>query len=147
MNYELERRHHISFCGSYCHICDWHTGRIRKTFRAGLHMFDELGLQRILPDGTNGQDFRRGLESLMNSAICPGCKPQAPVLKPDEDRCKIRQCCYQKGLELCSECEAFPCATLKTTPAVLKFRCLENLACIRDKGIKYWIDKEWEEAT
>lgn len=144
MNYELEKKHHISFCGSYCHLCDWHTGGIRKTFGEALHLFDDLGLERVLADGVDSKGFRRGLESLMRSSICPGCKAEAPTRKPGEDRCQIRQCCFGKGLNLCSECGDFPCETLKTNPGVIKFYCLENLACIRDQGIEHWIDKEWE---
>jgi len=30
MNYGEEKKRHISYCGSYCYRCDWHTGRIKK---------------------------------------------------------------------------------------------------------------------
>jgi hypothetical protein len=147
MNYELEKRHHISFCGSYCHLCDWHTGEIRKTFSAALHLFDDLGLQRVLADGVGSEGFRRGLESVMRPSICPGCKAEAPIRKPGKDRCEIRQCCFRKGLDLCSECDDFPCKTLETNPSVIKFHCLENLKCIRNQGLEHWIDREWERAA
>ena len=147
MNYELEKKHHVSFCGSYCHLCDWHTGEIRKTFSAALHRFDELGLHRFLAEGLDSGVFRKGLESLMTSSICPGCKAEVRIKKPGEDRCEIRQCCFGKGLNLCSECEDFPCPTLEANPGVIKFGCLENLNCIRDKGIRHWIDGQWGKAT
>lgn len=147
MNYELEKKHHISFCGSYCHLCDWHTGEIRKTFSAALHLFDDLGLQRVLADGVDSAEFRRGLESLVRSSICPGCKAEAPIRKPGEHRCEIRQCCFRKGLGLCSECDDFPCKTLETNPGVIKFHCLENLTCIRNQGLEHWIEREWERAA
>ncbi len=147
MNYDLERTHHISYCGSYCHLCDWHTGAIRRTFNAARQLFDDLGLERVLPEGVDAEGFRRGLDSLTRSSICPGCKPEAPIHKPGEDRCRIRQCCYGKGLELCSQCNEFPCETLSTNPGVIKFHCVENLSRIKVDGIKDWIDGEWEKAT
>lgn len=64
---------------------------------------------------------------------------------PDEDRCEIRQCCFQKSFDLCNECAEFPCELLRTNPGVIKFHCIENLIEIKDKGVRHWIDKQWSE--
>ena len=61
---------------------------------------------------------------------------------PEDDRCKIRQCCFRKGFDLCNECTDFPCDLLKNNPGVIRFHCIENLAEIKEKGIRYWIDKQ-----
>ena len=141
MNYELEKKQHISYCGSYCHHCDWHTGKIRKIYRIALLMFDDYGLQRLVGENTDIRQFRKGLESLAHSSICPNCKTEAPIWKAGEDRCEIRQCCYRRGFDLCCECHDFPCETLKKSTGVIKFKCLENLNDIKEKGIRHWIDK------
>ncbi len=145
MDYELEKKQHISYCGSYCHHCNWHTGKIRSIYGAALRMFDDYGLKRFIEKEAEIERFRKGLEAISRSSICPGCKAEAPIHKPGEDRCEIRQCCYEQGLDLCCECNDFPCEKLKNNPGVIKFNCLKNLDEIKDKGVREWIDKEWEE--
>ncbi len=146
MNYEEEKKRHIGFCGSYCHTCDWFTGKIRKTFQSALGMLEEYGFKRLLESKVNLENFKLGLQILANSGICSGCKAEV-AKNPVEDRCKIRQCCFNKGFDLCVECSEFPCELLKTNPGVIKFHCIENLIEIREKGIKHWVDKQWEEFT
>lgn len=143
MNYDLEKKYHVSFCGSYCHICDWHTGRIRKAFQLGLDMIDSLGLKKQLGD-VDINVFKKGLRRLANSSVCPGCKADAGTHGAKGDRCKIRACCYGKGYDLCNECSLFPCEMLKNNPGVIKFHCIENLNEINEKGIKYWLDRQWD---
>jgi hypothetical protein len=144
MNYEEEKKRHISFCGSYCHLCDWHTGRIRRTFQASLEMLDDYGFKRLLEGKVDADNFKLGLEILANSGICSGCKAEVSE-NPEEDRCKIRQCCFRKGFDLCVECSEFPCELLKTNPGVIKFHCIENLREIKEKGVKHWVDKQWND--
>lgn len=143
MNYDLEKKYHVSYCGSYCHICDWHTGRIRKAFQLGLDMIDSLGLKKQLGD-VDINVFKKGLRRLANSSVCPGCKADAGTHGAKGDRCKIRACCYGKGYDLCNECSLFPCEMLKNNPGVIKFHCIENLNEINEKGIKYWLDRQWD---
>jgi hypothetical protein len=145
MNYDLEKKYHISYCGSYCHICDWHTGRIRRAFQLAADMIDNLGLKKQLGASVDIDNFKLGLKNLAWSSICPGCKPEAGKHEPAQDRCKIRQCCFGKGYDLCNECVDFPCKALKTNAGVVKFHCIENLQEIRDGGLKKWIDHQWKE--
>lgn len=145
MNYDLEKKYHISYCGSYCHICDWHTGRIRKAFQLAYDMIDNLGLRKQLGESVDVENFKAGLAQLAQSSICPECKAEAGLHKPGEDRCRIRQCCYGKGYDLCNECGDFPCETLQSNPGVIKFHCIENLQEIKEKGLKAWIDRQWKD--
>lgn len=144
MNYDLEKKYHISFCGSYCHICDWHTGKIRKAFQLASDMIDSLGLKKQLGDGVDAENLKTGLRQLALSSICPGCKAEAGRR---DDRCKIRQCCHSKGYDLCNECSEFPCETLKDNPGVIRFHCIENLKEMKEKGLKEWIDRQWKDYT
>ena len=144
MNYDLEKKYHISFCGSYCHICDWHTGKIRRTFQHALDMIDGFGLKKQIGDDVEVDNFKAGLNNLAQSSICPECKAEAGTHKPGEDRCKIRECCFGKGYDLCSECAEFPCERLKSNPGVIRFHCIENLREINDEGLNAWIDRQWK---
>lgn len=144
MNYEKEKQYHISFCGSYCHICDWHTGRIRKTFQSAADALKLFGFRRLLEGKVAARNLRRGLDILTKSSICPGCKAEAGQ-PPGKDRCRIRPCAHAKGFDLCSECPDFPCRLLKTDPGVVKFGCIENLRQIKSQGLKRWVDGQWKE--
>lgn len=146
MNYNEEKKHYISYCGSYCRTCDWFTGRIRKTFNSSLKMQDLYQFRKLLDGNVNPDSFKKGLQAIANSGICSGCKAEI-IKNPDEDRCKIRQCAFRKGYELCSDCPEFPCETLKSKSGVKEFHCIENLTEIREKGVKYWIDKQWDQYT
>ncbi len=143
LNYELEKKKHVSYCGSYCHTCDWFTGRIRRTFQTALDMVEQIGFRRFLEGKVDVDNLKLGLGILANTPIDPGCKAEAR--DNPNDRCKIRQCCFKKGFDLCCECAEFPCELLKTNPGVIRFHCIENLQEIKEKGIEQWIDKQWKE--
>lgn len=142
MNYEEEKRRYISFCGSYCKKCPWFTGEIRDTFKRALFAFEEYGLGRLIKGRVNAGEFREALRALSMAGICSGCKAEIKE-RPEEDRCKIRQCAYRRGVELCSECSEFPCGMLIGHPGVIKFKCIENLIELKERGLKAWIDRQW----
>ena len=141
LNYDEEKKRYVSFCGSYCRTCDWFTGKIQNTFQSALDMVEQYGFRKWLEGKVDMENFKEGLKILANTQIDSGCKAQVSE-KPD--RCQIRQCCFQKGYDICSECPDFACDLLKTNPGVLRFHCIENLMKIREKGIKDWIDKQWQ---
>jgi len=142
MNYEHEKSQYISFCGSYCHQCDWFTGKIRKTAKTALDMIREYGFKRLFEGKIDNDNLIKGLEILSESGICSGCKSEI-AKTPEEDWCRIRQCCFKRGFELCNECSEFPCEILKNNPGVIKFHCIENLMEIKAIGIENWIKKRW----
>ena len=115
MNYEEEKRRYISFCGSYCHLCDWVTGKIRKTFQSSLGMLEEYGFKRLLEGKVDVENLKLGLQIVANSGICSGCKAEISK-NPEEDRCRILQCCFGKGFYFCIECSELPCELLKPIP-------------------------------
>lgn len=144
VNYEEEKKKYVSFCGSYCRTCDWFTGKIRSTFQAALDMVEEYGgFRKWLEGKVDMENLKEALRILANTPIDSGCKADIAE-NPEDDRCKIRQCCYQKGFDLCCECADFPCNLLKSNSGVIKFHCIENLMEIKEKGIEYWVDKQWQ---
>lgn len=149
MDYSEERKRFASYCGSYCRTCDWFTGRIRKTFQAALDMVEMYGFSRLLKDEVDTNNLKEGLRILANSSIDSGCKASLAERlsrgeKPEEDRCQIRQCCFQRGFELCSECPEFPCELLRSNPGVIKFNCIENLLRIKQIGLEQWLNEYWD---
>ncbi len=144
MNYEEEKKRYISFCGSYCHTCDWHTGKIKKTAQRALGVIHEYnGFKRLFEGKVDIDNLMKGLHILADSSICSGCKAETGA----NERCAIRRCCSNRGFDLCSECSEFPCETLKTNPGVIKFHCIENLNEIHERGLDKWIDEQWLKCT
>lgn len=143
MNPNEELKRFISFCGSYCKKCPWFTGELRSIFQKAEFALYEYGLEKRINDKIDVNEFKKGLEILKNLGICSGCKQEIKE-NPEDDRCKIRQCAYRKGYDTCGDCPEFPCDMLISHPGVVKFRCIENLREIREKGISEWLKKQWE---
>jgi len=141
MDYEEKKRRYISFFGSYCKKCPWFTSLIRNIFKKAREVFEEYGLNRYIEDEIDVGKFLHALEILGNLGVRSGCKAEIKQ-KPEEDRCKIRQCAYYRGVQLCVECDNFPCDLLKSHPGVIKFGYIDNLLEIKEKGLK-WLDKQW----
>ena len=144
MHHQREQKFLISYCGSYCHQCDWFTGKIKKLASEALKMFDTYnGFRRLLDGQVNADDVRKALEILSNTSICSGCKLQIAD-GIETDRCDIRRCCFEKGFDICADCAEFPCEKLRTNAGVIKFNCIENLYEIKRDGIEQFIEKQWK---
>ena len=81
-------------------------------------MIETYGFGRLLKDKVDIANIKEGLRILANSSIDSGCKADLAERRsrgerPEDDRCQIRQCCFGKGFDLCSECSDFPCKHLE----------------------------------
>jgi hypothetical protein len=140
VDYEKEKEVFLSCCGSYCHTCDWFSGKIRAQGEGTRRMLGEYAnFQKLL--GRDGEKVSGAMARLASSSICSGCQLEGA----GEDRCEIRLCCRSKGFSHCSECPDFPCKTLSENPGVIRFKTLENLAEIKRIGWKAWADAQWRE--
>lgn len=61
MNYEEEKKRYVSFCGSYCHACDWFTGKIRRTFQMALDMVEEYEFKKLLEGKADRENLKVAL--------------------------------------------------------------------------------------
>lgn len=109
----------ISYCGKYyCAFCDYLKGTIVKTAKNLLAFAERYGSLRLIVEGNNAcnfDEFLKGLEWLASQEQpCRGCRfgggwswwPNCPV----------RDCCIQRGVDFCYQCQEFPCEKLKTEP-------------------------------
>ena len=69
--------------------------------------------------------------------ICKGCSDI------NTTKCLIYKCVNERNLNSYGECPEFPCEMLKSHPGVVKFKCIENLEEIKEKGLKEWLEKQW----
>ncbi len=74
MNYQKDKEKYISYCGAYCHLCDWFTGRHRKVFQTATDSLELYGFKRVLKDKVDIKNLKLGLKILANSGICSAVK-------------------------------------------------------------------------
>lgn len=85
---------------------------------------------------------------LREKKICSGCRSNDPDMPGYCTRCFIRNCENLKKAKrpYCFDCETYPCARLKRLDKRYRGKygmsMLENLAHIRDSGIREFVQKE-----
>jgi hypothetical protein len=127
----------VAYCGIYCRLCDYFSGRIRDSARDLLEVTKKHDELRLFADASKAFDyenFMRGLEWFSREiSPCVGsCRGGGGWRN-----CPIRKCCIEKELRLCSECASFPCETLKKYP-----KHVEELNDIKKMGMENWIRKK-----
>jgi hypothetical protein len=126
----------VAYCGIYCRLCDYFSGRIRASARDLLEVAKKHSELRLFADASEDFDyenFMKGLEwfSREVSPCVGGCKGGGGW-----GDCPIRKCCMKKELKACYECDSFPCETLKEYP-----KRIEELNDIKKMGLEDWIKK------
>jgi len=102
----------IGFCGAYCGECGMYRGRIyariAKDFLEILRASDYADwLPNVMKLDFSFEDLLKGLEYFSKKDA--GCYCQEPCKKGGGAPCKNRPCAREKGVEICYECEDFPC--------------------------------------
>lgn len=76
---------------------------------------------------------------------CPGCNGE--VIRKSCAQCRIKKCVNRKG-KYCFDCDKFPCARLKQLDKRYREKYgmseIDNLICIRDKGINTFVKQQLE---
>ncbi len=87
----------------------------------------------------------------VGASKCPGCG--GPGFLEKHPSCSFITCCVKKrGLEVCGECQEFPCPKFKSeeeyrqlaeSSSYAPYRnILPNLRCIKEKGIKAFVTRQ-----
>jgi hypothetical protein len=144
----------IAYCGLYCGDCHGHTGRIpdlardlRKELRASRYgKFAEIianeGFGKVFKDYDKCYDVLGAMMKFRCKKSCRG--GGGPPF------CKIRNCCLEKGIPGCWECEEFEtCENLDFLKIVHGDAHLKNLRKLKRKGTtefvkgkRYWYSAE-----
>lgn len=134
-NYEKEREL-VAYCGIYCRLCDYFTGRIRDSARNLLEIARKHSELKLFADASTAFDFENFVKGLewISKEISP-CVGSCRGGGGWED-CPFRKCCGEKGLRFCYECSEFPCDVLEKYP-----RHVEELNEIKEMGLEDWIKK------
>jgi hypothetical protein len=95
-------KNQIGYCGIWCGSCVVGNGALRELTKRYKELIDAYDLKDWAPKDFDFGEFYKGLESIQNMSLCPGC-----VKGGGRDNCELRTCAKEKGLENCTLCQQF----------------------------------------
>jgi hypothetical protein len=138
----------ITYCGLCAGTCcGWHENVIdRRLAKALAELVDANNCDRWMPQAVKEFDyreFRKGLEYFGSEGrlTCTHCCRSPIVQCAQNPKCKIKKCCIKRKVDLCFECDDFPCVIIGDNKSMLK-RAKEY----RTFGRKKWLQKEKRKA-
>ncbi len=78
--------------------------------------------------------FMRWLEWFVENAKCPGCRQGGGPIW-----CEVKQCCFEKRLHICFECEEFPCSRIES---VADPDTVDRFERFKEIGFGKWIEEQ-----
>jgi len=121
----MDKKKLVAPCGLACFLCDIHEDNLTDEMAELIHR--KLGVPR-------------------DKAACKGCRQQDGKHFHLPNGCATLDCVKARGVEMCSDCDEFPCLLLAPVadqaakyPHNIK---LYNLCRIRKAGLDNWIEKE-----
>ena len=136
---------YISYCGKYyCAFCDYHKGTIVEAAKTLLAFAERYGSLRLIADANNACDFDEFMKGLgwlaSQEQPCKGCRFGGGWSWWGD--CPVRDCCTQKGVDFCYQCEDFPCKKLREEPLLKrKKEMIEASNQIKSLGIESYMQR------
>lgn len=90
----------IGYCGIWCGSCVAGNGALQELTERYGRIIKDYDLEQWAPKEFDFKEFAKGLQSIQNMPICPGC-----LQGGGRDDCEIRACVLGKNLDDCSECD------------------------------------------
>jgi hypothetical protein len=102
-----------TYCGVYGGTCAYHIGHnaLRETASLLSEIVDALGFPNWMPEIVKDFDFKEFYKGLAffsdpeSWLVCTKCCKDGKG-RPD---CPMRNCCRERGLDICFDCDEFPC--------------------------------------
>jgi hypothetical protein len=114
----------MTYCGVYGGTCAYYRrhAALRKTASQLTELVDALGFKYWMPERVkdfNYEEFHKGLAFFSDTESWIFCKKccKDGCGRPD---CPMRNCCRERGLDICFDCEEFPCKKVKWDKRALK---------------------------
>ncbi len=92
----------IGRCGIWCGSCVVVNGVLMELARRYRDMVGSHGLEHWGATGFDYAEFAKGLESISQLEVCPGC-----LLDGGRDDCELRQCARERRLDGCVDCSEY----------------------------------------
>lgn len=121
-------------CGDYCGGCGQYNGLICETAKQMKEMAKLYGFKFRSRGRFDFDQFMRGLNWFIENANCPACRQGGGPAW-----CEVKQCCFEKGLRICFECEEFPCSRIES---VADPDTMYRFERFKEIGSKKWIEEQ-----
>ena len=89
----------IGFCGIWCGSCIVGNGALRKLTRRYMELIKAYGLKEWAPKDFDYEELVKGLESIRNIPLCPGC-----LRGGGRSNCEMKSCAASKRIAGCHKC-------------------------------------------
>lgn len=146
-----EKNSLITYCGLYCGDCPYGSGEIVNHAANLLDTMNKWSFSRVSAGLakmferykalSDYDTFIKVLHSMMQLTCDATCKEDGGL-----KTCDIRNCCRDRGLEGCWQCQTFEtCSTLSWLKPVHDTSHIKNLRIIKDQGPEQFIKgkKHW----
>jgi len=134
-----EMRKLITYCGAFCGSCTGYRGRIgamvAKDLREIIAPYAEW-VPQYEKINFNFEDFLKGLDYFADETSGAYCK--VACKDGGGAPCKVKPCAQERGVEICYECEEFPCEHFSWILERYPER-LEDCKRYRELGLDAWL--------
>lgn len=91
----------------------------------------------------NYSEFRKGLEYIgfQKKLICTECCRGTKVSLAQNPKCEIKNCCQKQNIDICFECQNFPCDFIAKNENILK-----KAKEYQKLGVKKWLEEQIRKA-
>jgi hypothetical protein len=140
-------REQIGYCGIWCGSCVVGNGTLRELTKRYEEIIQGYGLEGWAPSDFDFDEFQKGLTSIQEMPLCPGC-----LKGGGRDKCEIRLCATEKEINSCNKCdEIAKCKHSKILEVMRTGSLAAGLFVMTKKGeagpqIAKWtrdLDKTW----
>ncbi len=94
-------KNQIGYCGIWCGSCVAGNGTLQELTHRYKEVTEAYDLKDWAPKDFDFGEFSKGLESIKDMPLCPGCLKEG-----GSPECGMRLCAREKQLDDCSDCPA-----------------------------------------
>jgi len=132
---------HVAYCGLHCGLCAQRS-RIPKQARHLLKSLHEEGFDDFYQYVPEMKEIFPSFWQFLQELAKFDCTCRTGGGPPD---CKIRQCAKQKSIEICTQCEEYPC-TLIQSLAEHYPTLIQDGKRLQKIGLAAWVKEQEERA-
>jgi hypothetical protein len=131
----------IGHCGIWCGSCVAGNGVLQELTKRYDEIITNYDLEQWAPKDFDFKEFAKGLKSIQNMPLCPGC-----LKGGGRDDCELRACVINKDIADCSECDRpDQCENMELLETMQKGAQKAGLMVKTDTTDRNTLLKEWAE--
>lgn len=134
----------VTYCGGYCGYCArWHEHAALVKLAAALaELADGHGFHYWMPQEIKSfsyEEFRRGLDFFSDENSWLVCRNSCRN-GDGNPFCEVRKCCQEQSLDICFDCNEFPCGKVADNERALE-RAKEYKELSKEEWLRLQVEK------